>query len=116
MRTCLALFIVAALAVAGFAGEIEKGAAMQVKPNSIWFQDAAQLAHWQKLKKSGNAKALASYQERLLSEREAWQFLNPLAVKIVGYQPKQRRVDVEMTSEGRMKGTTWLLDPDALAQ
>lgn len=88
---------------------------MQVKANSIWFQDAAKLAHWQPLKKSGNTKALASYEERVLSHREAWQFVNSLDVKILGYEPKKNRVKVEAQTEGRMFGSIWLLEVGALA-
>jgi hypothetical protein len=36
----------------------EREATMHVRPNSIWFQDAAKLTHWQQLKKSGNSAAL----------------------------------------------------------
>ncbi len=89
---------------------------MQVKPNSIWFEEAAKLAQWRKLKKSGNAKALTSYQNKALSEREAWQFIGPLIVKILSYDPSKSRVNVEMTTEGRLQGTRWLLDVDALVQ
>jgi hypothetical protein len=116
MRTWVALTIVLSMATASFAGEIRNGATMQVKAISIWFQDAAQLAHWQKLRKAGDAKALARYQDKLLSEREAWQFENPLTVKILRCDPGKRRISVEMTTEGRMKGTTWSIDPDALMQ
>ena len=38
MRAALALFILVALSVDAFAGEIRKGATMQVKANSIWFE------------------------------------------------------------------------------
>ena len=114
MRTWLALMIVVGLATAAFAAEIENGATMQVKANSIWFQGDAQLAQWQTLKKAGDAKALAQCQDRLLSNRDAWQFLSPLTVRILRYEPGEQRVKVEMTDEGRLKGTTWLIDPDAL--
>jgi hypothetical protein len=116
MRFWLALAMVVSLAAAALAAEIKNGATMDVKAHSIWFQDDAQLARWQQLKKAGDAKALARYQERLLSDRNAWQFDNPLTVKILRYEPGRRRVKVEMTTEGRMKGTTWSLDPGALVQ
>ncbi len=116
MRTYLALLVLVALGVASFAGEIRKGATMQVKPNSIWFQDAAKFAHWQQLKKSGDSAALASYQDEALAQRDAWQFVNQLSVRILGYEPGKNRVDVEMKTEGRMLGTRWLLEPDALVQ
>jgi hypothetical protein len=52
----------------------------------------------------------------VLGNRDAWQFINPLTVKILGYDLAKHQVHVEMTTEGRMQGTDWLLDPDALAQ
>ena len=116
MRTYLALVLLGALSTACFAGEIRKGATMQVKPNSIRFSDRAKLAHWQELKKSGRREALASYQANALSEREAWQFVNPLAVKILGYEPEKNTVNVKMTTAGRFLGTPWFLDADAIVR
>jgi hypothetical protein len=89
---------------------------MVVKPNSIWFQDTAMLTHWQKLKKSGNKAALNSYQEQKLHNRDAWQFLSPVEVKILGRTPKTHQVSVETLSEGRMQGTQWVLDTGTLMQ
>jgi murein L,D-transpeptidase YcbB/YkuD len=114
MRAWLALTIVMSLATAAFAVDIKNGATADVKAHSIWFQDDAQLARWQQLKQAGDAKALARYQDRLLSTRHAWQFDNALTVRILRYEPDQHRVKVEMTTEGRMKGAKWSIDPDAL--
>jgi hypothetical protein len=61
---------------------------MRVKPNSIWFEEAAQLARWQAARKRGNAKAFAAYQAKVLRQREAWQFIYELPVKILRYEPK----------------------------
>ncbi|HET9374057.1 MAG TPA: hypothetical protein VFO40_03745 [Chthoniobacterales bacterium] len=112
----ITLFFLLALGIASFAAEIRKGATMEVKPNSIWFQDAAKLARWQQLKKSGNSKALASYQNDLLSNRDAWQFTKPLTVQILSYEPGKKQVNVEMKTPGRMLGSKWFLDTDALVQ
>jgi hypothetical protein len=98
------------------ADEIRQGAAMQVKPNSIWFQDAAKLTHWQQLKRSGDSTALASYEDEALSHRDAWRFTEPLTVKILSYDPAKSQVNVEMKTEGRMLGSAWLLDADAVAR
>ena len=87
---------------------------MLVKPNSIWFQDADKLTQWQKLKKSGDFRALASFQEDVLRERDAWQFIAQLTVKILDYEPARNQVNVEMQTTGRMAGTRWFLDTDAL--
>ena len=111
-----ALPLVVASAGSAIAAEIQVGGTFEVKANSIWFEDAAKLAQWQKLKKGGNAKALKSYQEKALSEREAWQFLNPLTVKVIGYERGKRQVKVKMTSPGRLLGSTWFLDAAAFDQ
>src|ERR1700722_8846040 len=110
----LSLFL--ALAIASLAGEIRKGATMEVKANSIWFQEVKDLVHWQQLKKNGNSNALADYQEKLLSNRDAWQFTNPLTVKVVSYDAAKHQVKAEMETPGRMQGTKWFLDSDALVR
>ncbi len=116
MKVLLTFVFALALSFAAVAADIKAGAIMQVKPNSIWFQDKSQLAQWQKLKKAGNAAALSAYEAKVLGTRDAWQFINQLEVKILDYEPAQHRVNVEMLTEGRMQGTDWLLDPDALVQ
>jgi hypothetical protein len=98
------------------ASEIQKGASMQVKADSIWFQEGGQLTQWQKLKKGGDAKALSAYQEKLLSNRDAWQFTNSLLVRVLGHEAAKHQVHVEMTTPGRMLGTNWWLDDSALVQ
>lgn len=110
------LFLLATLSTGSIADEIRKGATVQVKANSIWFQDLSKLAHWQELKKGGNSAALASYQGEVLSQRDAWQFISALTVKILRYKPRSNQVNVEMTESGRLEGTEWWLDADALVQ
>jgi hypothetical protein len=105
-----------ALAIASLAGEIRKGATMEVKANLIWFQEVKDLTRWQQLKKGGNSNALSDYQKKLLSNRDAWQFTNPLTVKVVSYDAAKHQVKVEMETAGRMQGTTWFLDSDALVR
>jgi hypothetical protein len=117
-RAALAAAVVFLLALVSgsFAGEIARGATMQVKPNSIWFQNAAQLARWQDLKKSGNTAALAIYQQQLLSDRNAWQFTNQLTVKVLNYDSKKRQVKVEGLTPGRFAGFKWVLDVDSFVR
>ena len=114
MRAPIVLFILVVLATSCFGKEIHRGANAQVKPNSIWFKEEANLSHWQQLKKSGDTSALSSYQDDVLSQRDAWQFVHPLTVKILRYEAAKRRVKVEMKGEGRMAGTKWWLDVAAL--
>ena len=105
-----------ALAVASFAQGIQKGATVQVPPNSIWFQDDAKLSKWQQLKASGKPDAQAEYQQKELKKRNAFQFDKPLKVKILSYNTARHQVKVKMETFGPMQGTKWYLDDSALAQ
>ena len=49
----------------------------------------------------------------MLSQRNAWQFLKPLKVKILRYELATSQVNVEMKTAGRLQGTTWWLDASA---
>ena len=109
-------FLTALVLTSANAGPIRKGAVMEVKPNSIWFEEVARLTRWQELKKGGDAAALTSYQEQMLGGREAWQFLKPLKVKILRYDTAASQINVEMKTSGRMQGTTWWLDASAVGQ
>jgi hypothetical protein len=111
-----ALLALTAFGISSFTGEIRKEATMEVKADSIWFQDVVKLAYWQTLKKSGHAAAFATYQDQALSHRDAWQFSKPLSVKILSYDPGNNQVNVEMETPGRMLGSTWFLDASALVQ
>jgi hypothetical protein len=116
MRAYLAFVVLLATGAACLSGDLREGATVQVKANSMWFEEAAQLAQWQAVKKRGNAKALAAYQKKVLRAREAWQFIYQLPVKILSYEPKQKRVHVQMEADGRLAGSMWFLDTDALVQ
>jgi hypothetical protein len=114
-----ALLTAAALLVSSIgclAGAVAARTTMQAQPNSIWFDQAAQLARWQKLKKGGDAAALASYQDKLLGQRDAWQFIYTLSVKVLGYDAKSRQVHVKMLTEGRFAGLDFYVDAGALGQ
>jgi hypothetical protein len=68
MRVNLAtLLVTAAMIVGSFAEQIQEGAKMEVKPDSIWFLEVGNLSTWQKLKKSGNPTEFESF-----SNQGAW--------------------------------------------
>jgi hypothetical protein len=113
IKSSLILFVATALAGAVLAAGIRAGAVMHVKPNSIWFDTAADLTHWQELKKA-DAAALAAFEKDKLGSRDAWQFINPLMMKVVSYQPRTNQVEVEMKTKGRFEGLKMFLDADAL--
>ena len=58
LRVFAVAAVLAATTSACLAGEIRKGATVQVKANSIWFQDVEEFARWQTLKKGGDPKVL----------------------------------------------------------
>lgn len=92
----------------------KSGAIVTVRANSIWFEEAVGLSRWQESKRSMGTEAFAAYEASALGEREAWQFLQPLAVKILGYDAGKLQVHVELQTPGRLKGTTWYLDAAAI--
>ena len=110
------LALVVGRASSSIAGEIQVGGTFEVKANSMWFEDVAELERWQRRRKHGDAKALRSYQDKVLSRRDAWQFVNALTVKIISLDRGKHRVKVEMTTPGRFLGSTWFLDIAALQE
>lgn len=116
IRAAATAFALIALAVGSVAAELRPGAWVEVKANSMWFEDAAKLARWQQLKQAGDASEFAAYEKQVLGTREAWQFTKPLAVKILGVETSTRQVSVEMMSEGRLQGSTWVLDAAAMSE
>jgi hypothetical protein len=114
--TAIALALSGAAALADGTDGVRIGAVVQVKPNSVWFEGADQLEHWQDLQRGGDAAAFAAYQDGLLRQREAWQFIDPLEVKILRRGPKAHQVNVRMLTEGRFKGSIWMLDADTLVK
>jgi hypothetical protein len=97
-----------------WAADIHKGAIMQVKADSIWFQDLSLFSRWQKLK-NDNSPELNSFEVKQLDSRNAWAFTKPLPVKIISFDATTNRVNVEMEI-GRMKGSVWWLDASAITK
>jgi hypothetical protein len=114
VKTLLAFLFAVALATSALAADIRLGAIMQVKANSIWFDEAADLTKWQALKNGGDAAALAAYEKDKLGSRDAWQFINPLTVKVLTYRQRDNQVEVEMKTKGRFEGLHMFLDAGAL--
>lgn len=91
------------------------GATVTVRAGSLWFHDRGALRRWQQLKRAGSVEDLADYEHELLSRRDAWQFTEPLAAKVIGANAARGQVSVEMRAPGRFQGTTWLIDAGAIA-
>jgi hypothetical protein len=114
MRACFTtLLALGILTLSAWAADIQKGSTVEVKADSIWFQDVSRLSHWQKLKKN-HSPELTSDEKKELGSRNAWQFTKPLSVKILSYDLASNQVKVQMETEGRMKDSIWWLDASAL--
>jgi hypothetical protein len=108
--------VLMAMILGSFAQQIQEGAKMEVKQDSIWFLEVGNLSTWQKLKKSGNRAEFESFQDKELGARDAWQFAKPLPVKILSFQPQKNQAKVEMLIPGKYLGSTWWIDGNALSK
>jgi hypothetical protein len=106
------LLLIAALNVCSFADQFRVGARMQVKENSMCFQTDIDLTVWQRFGKVVTSAVMESYRNVVLGSRQAWQFTNIQAVKILSYWPEWHQVHVEMLIPGKVKwtGSRWWLD------
>jgi hypothetical protein len=92
------------------AEKFKKGVIVEIPANSIWFQDADKLARWQTLRKGADTAAFQAYEQDALSRRDAWQFLKPLNVEILGDGPGRDQVKVRMKVDNRLRDSEWILD------
>jgi hypothetical protein len=106
----LTLLVLASLNVCLFADQFRVGARMQVRENSMCFQTDVDLTVWQRFGKVATPAVMESYQTVVLGSRQAWQFTNPLTVKILNYEPTENQVNVELLTPGRLLGSVWWLD------
>lgn len=114
MKVMLPLIASVMLTTACLAADIRAGATVQVKAGALYFEDAGKLARWQRQKKRDDAATLAKIEGSMLRAREAWQFTQALSAKVIDVDAKTGRVRVEMLSDGRMKGTRWVVDEGAV--
>jgi hypothetical protein len=99
-----------------FAQQIQEGAKMEVKHDSIWFRELGNLSTWQKLKNSGSRAEFKSFEDKELGDRDAWQFNNTLPVKVISFDPQTNQAKVEMLISGKYHGSQWWIDGSALSK
>ena len=112
MNLRIILVILTISLASAFAGQFRVGAKMHVKEDSMWFQTDVGLTVWQRFQKTATPSVLESYRDVVLGSRQAWQFGLVQSVKILGYEPQENQVNVEMLVPGKIKwdGSTWWLD------
>jgi hypothetical protein len=97
--------------VRGEAAEIRDGDTGYIANNSIWFTDEADLAVWKRVRRTFAPKDVRIYQQIILGERQAWQFISgPIKVKVISYWADQHEINVKMLTEGRLADTEWWVE------
>src|SRR5215467_8419765 len=111
----LKLVAAAILCLAGVyaeAAEIHEGDTGYIANNSIWFADETDLAVWQRVRQAFAPKDVKTYQEIILKQRQAWQFIDgPIKVKVISYWIDQHEINVKMLdTKGRFADSEWWVE------
>jgi hypothetical protein len=94
------------------AAEIHEGDTGYIANNSICFEDQTDLAVWQRVRHAFAPKGVTTYQEIILKQRQAWQFIGgPIKVKVISYWVDQHEINVKMLdTEGRFADSEWWVE------
>jgi hypothetical protein len=109
-----ALLAAAILCFAGAdirAAEIHDGDTGYIANNSIWFTNESDLSVWKRMRQAFAPKDVKTYQQIILEERQAWQFISgPIKVKVLSYWANQHKINVKMLTEGRLADCEWWVE------
>ena len=109
-----ALLAAAILCFAGAdtdAAEIHDGDIGYIADNSIWFTNETDLSVWKRVRQAFAPKDVKTYQQIILEERQAWQFISgPIKVKVLSYWGNQHEINVKMLTEGRLADSEWWVE------
>jgi hypothetical protein len=76
------------------AAEIHDGDTGYIANNSIWFTNESDLSVWKRVRQAFAPKDVKTYQQIILEERQAWQFLSgPIKVKVLSYWANQHEIN-----------------------
>lgn len=93
------------------AAEIRDGETGYIANNSIWFTDESDLSVWKRVRQAFAPTDVKTYQQIILEERQAWQFISgPIKVKVISYWANQHEINVKMLTEGRLADSEWWVE------
>jgi hypothetical protein len=93
------------------AAEIHDGDTGYIANNSMWFTDEPDLAVWKRVRQAFAPKDVKTYQQIILKERQAWQFISgPTKVKVISYWANEHEINVKMLTEGRLADSEWWVE------
>jgi len=97
--------------VAAEAAEIHDGETGYIANDSLWFTDESDLSVWKRVRQAFAPKDVKTYQQIILEERQAWQFISgPIKVKVISYWANQHEINVKMLTEGRLADSEWWVE------
>src|SRR5579871_5034548 len=103
--------ILCCVGVCADAAEIHDGETGYIADNSIWFTNEADLSVWKRVRVVFRSKDVKTYQDIILGERQAWQFVSgPVKVKVLSYWGNQHEINVKMLTEGRLADSEWWVE------
>jgi hypothetical protein len=110
----ISLLAAAVLCLAGahaHTAEIHDGDTGYIANNSIRFADESDLSVWKRIRQAFAPKDVKTYQQIILEERQAWQFISgPIKVKVLSYWANQHEINVKMLTEGRLADSEWWVE------
>ena len=93
------------------AAEIHDGDTGYIANDSLWFTDESDLSVWKRVRQAFAPKDVKTYQQIILEERQAWQFISgPIKVKVISYWANQHEINVRMLTEGRLADSEWWVE------
>jgi hypothetical protein len=93
------------------AAEIHDGDTGYIANDSLWFTDESDLSVWKRVRQAFAPKDVKTYQQIILEERQAWQFISgPIKVKVISYWANQHEINVKMLTEGRLADSEWWVE------
>ena len=108
------LAVAAILCIVGVcaeAADIHDGETGYIADSSIWFTNESDLSVWKRVREAFAPKDVQTYQDIILKERQAWQFISgPVKVKVISYWANQHEINVKMLTEGRLANTEWWVE------
>jgi hypothetical protein len=91
--------------------EIHDGDTGYIANNSFWFTEETDLSVSKQVRQAFALKDVKTYQQIILEERQAWQFISePIKVRVISYWANQHEINVKVLTEGRLMDSEWWVE------
>ncbi|QUS37817.1 hypothetical protein RPMA_02260 [Tardiphaga alba] len=115
MRALVSILLLIASPVASHGtSAYRSGTVIDIKANTLLFQDQTTASTWRKLKAGRDERLLLDFERSVIATRTAWSFTRTVSTKVLRYDPAKPYLQVKLTSDGRMRGSVWILATEQL--